>query len=119
MSALEVLNTLIASAPANLQPVLSQLGRITQELKTQLGGHATDNVAQFDDVSTRMTQIAARASDLENGITSINTTLVTISSKFDIVDQFLGSATALENVPTIQTIMDEVQAMKTVINDLL
>ena len=84
MSAFEVLNSLVAQTPTQMQPVLQQIGRMLQSVRDELGAHAGDNVTSFGDVSNRLVQFGDRITNVENGITTINGTLVSISSKLDV-----------------------------------
>ena len=125
MSAFEVLNTLIAQAPAALQPALNQLGRIVQGVQGELQTHVGENNGSFGDVATQITQMAERASGLEKAVTAINTSLVNMSGSIDAhelklnkLDAILGSAGTLEQAPTIAAIRDEVTSLKTSFADL-
>ena len=118
MSAFDVLNTLVAQVPAQLQPALQQVGRIMQDLKNELGGHAVDNVTSFGDVQTRMQQFADRLSAVEAGVTAVNGTMVSISSKLDAAEAAMVSSASLENAPTIMDIKSEITAVKTAMADV-
>ena len=65
MSAFDILSNLVSSAPANLQPVLTQLGQIMSGLKSELTQHVVDNNSEFLATSTRLQQVAERVSALE------------------------------------------------------
>ena len=117
MSAFDVLATLIAQAPEQMRPVLTHLGRIAQDARAELGQHVGDNVAEFANVTTAITQLADRAQAVETAMTSINSTLVTMSAQMDTMGQTLGTSSTLENAPTIQTIKNEVAAVAAAISD--
>ena len=118
MSAFEVLGTLVSQAPAQIQPALQQVGRILQDLKGELAGHATDNVSSFNDVQTRLQQFADRIGTVESGITSINGTLVSISGRIDAAEAAMVSSSSLENAPTVIDIKSEITAVKVAVADI-
>ena len=118
MAAFDVLSNLIAQAPEQLRPVLTHLGRIAQDSRGELLSHIGDNTAEFGSVATTITQLADRVATVENSVTGINGTLVTISAQVDAMSQTLGTSSSLENAPTIVTIKGEIAAVTAAISEL-
>ena len=118
MAAFDVLANLISQAPESMRPVLTHLGRIAQDSKTELLSHVGDNTTEFGNVTSLITQLADRVSVVEGAMRSINNTLVSLSAQVDSMGQTLGTSSTLENAPTIVTIKSEVAAAASAISDL-
>ena len=118
MAAFDVLATLISQAPEPMRPVLTHVGRMIQDLRSELNAHAGDNVTEFGNVSTQLTTMADRVNVAEAAVTNINSTLVTVSAQLDAVQQGLGASNTLEQAPTIVAIKGEVAALATALSDV-
>ena len=120
MSSFEVLSTMIAQLPDPVRSAMNQIGQMIKAMKDELTSHSSDNQQQFDGVTGKITQLAARISLVETGVTGINNLMTGVSGrldavdkKVDILDKFLESSATHENAPTtvgMKSRIEEVEA---------
>ena len=87
MSSFDVLSTMIVQLPEPMRPAMNQIGQMMKAMKDELTSHSADNQQQFDGVSGQITQLAARTSAVETGITGLNNLMTGISARFDEIDK--------------------------------